>query len=284
MSDLAVVEAYQRAYGRIRTRTVAQIAAAWQRAGGVSERDLADFLALVLPINEAADAATVALVDGYLATLTKSKPLGLDPKELTGFNLRGVDPAEVFTRPVVDARTALSRGSDYLDAMARGLDRATGLGEANVVLSQRAAMAEASTEAKRITGYRRVLTGASCSLCATASTQTYRRGSLMPIHQHCDCGVAPILDDVDPGAERNQRLLTDIRNQGPAFWDERGFGVDTNGQIITRDKPLGSAIEGPDSDWRNRKTVQVSVHTHGELGPVLTPKGEHFTGPSEIAA
>lgn len=240
MSDLAVIDAYQRRYGAIREGVSARIALAWNRFGGLTDADLEAFTRIVLPLASAAESTTVALVDAYVATLSKSAPLGLDPKDLTGKALRGVDPAEVFARPVIEARAAISEGADYAGAMARGAARAKALAEVDVILSQRAAMNAVVDLSPRIVGYRRVLTGKSCPLCISASTRQYGPFMLMPIHNHCDCGVSPIYGSSDPGATANAKHAT------------------------------------PD------RAVAYEVHQHGELGAVLTPKGESFTGPSDL--
>jgi hypothetical protein len=117
----------------------------------------------------------------------------------------------------------------------------------------------------RIHFYRRVLTGRSCMFCATASTQRYRGSDLMPLHGRCDCAVAPIFGDEDPGQVINHQVLSKLKAKGPGYWKERGF-VDANGD------PIEPGREGP-----------VAVRQHGELGPTLVDRHDHFDGPSVAA-
>lgn len=85
--------------------------------------------------------------------------------------------------------------------------------------------------ARRVVGYRRVLTGRSCMLCAAAATRIYRRGDLMPLHAHCDCAVAPVYSSSDPGRAANRALLGQLKKRGRDYWKQRGF-VDNEGRPI----------------------------------------------------
>ncbi|QXC59338.1 hypothetical protein KSP35_13090 [Aquihabitans sp. G128] len=297
MSALAVLTAYQGAYARLRAATTDQITKAWSLNGGLTDEAQNSWLRTALPLVQGAEAAAVVLVDGFTTTLGReagsSQPVGLDVKALTGTALRGVDPADVYARAVIEARVAIASGSTFDEAMTAGLTRARTLAETDVLLAQRAAISEVAKRTPAITGYRRVLTGASCALCASAATRDYGPYALMPIHSHCDCGMAPIYRTgsepsayLDPGDIANRSLLADMAARGPRYWDQRGFGVTADGDVFTKKpaEPLGSSIDGPDTDWRNRAPIDVTVHHHGELGPVLTPAGQHFTGPSEIPA
>lgn len=51
-----------------------------------------------------------------------------------------------------------------------------------------------------IVGYRRVYDGG-CKYCLEAAQLMYHSGNLMPLHEHCGCGIAPVYSD-DPFASR----------------------------------------------------------------------------------
>lgn len=271
MTPEQLVRRYQQRYGRIRANTEREIGLIWDRLGGLTDSH-AERAAVALA--EQANLATLATVQLVEALVVATGRLAgedidpdLDPDDLTGPALRGVDPMEEWTRPVVTARVAISEGSDFDAAMALGRHRAQTLSLTDAVLAQRAAMTRS-----KVVGYRRVLTGKSCALCAAASTQRYHSDSLMPIHQHCDCGIAPIIGSADPGRVINADQLQQLKAQGPQYWNKRGFGIDEDGQIFARSdrSPLGSKVEGDDADWRQRRPVRVDIEDHGELGPVLT--------------
>jgi hypothetical protein len=103
--------------------------------------------------------------------------------------------------------------------------------------------------------YQRVLTGStSCALCYVASTQTYSRGDLLPIHPGCDCSVSPIVGDLDRDAEL-EATHEAIRQRFDTS-DRGARAIDYRKALIVRE--------------------------HGELGPLLTVGEHRFTGPSAI--
>jgi hypothetical protein len=107
---------------------------------------------------------------------------------------------------------------------------------------------------RRLVGYRRVLTGRSCMFCAAAATKRYRKRDLMPLHARCDCSVAPIFPDSDPGDLLNEDLLRNLKERGPEYWKARGF-VDNEGRPLDPTRVPAALGRAVDTD---------------ELGPVLT--------------
>jgi hypothetical protein len=240
MTPEQIIDRYQAAYGRLRTDTVAQAAALWSRFGGPREADLVRFVPAVVPIVAGAQVATARLVTGYVALMTRIAVGGAIPAPPAPLAaLRGVLAAELYTRPVIAVRTALSHGKPFVEAMDLGRQRAEQLAGTDVLLAQRAATLHAVKADRRIVGYRRVITAGSCTLCAVASSEIYGPDEPMAIHVSCDCGVAPIYRTSDPAHARNETL---------------------------RSTALGEAPAGG-----------VAVHYHGELGPVLTEADHHFS-------
>lgn len=243
VADVRLSERHRDRINVVIDRAVERTGRAWDGLGdwtgpGVEAR----WLALWSPIDEAAVTAAVAATDSYFAVATQQAPLGAEA--VSGAALRGVDAGEYLRRPLVQVWTALKRGVDWADAVRQGRDRATTLAATDVQLGQRR-VAQQWAESGRVVGYRRTLTGRSCVLCALASTQRYTRGDLAPIHDRCDCGVAPIRGDVDPGRVVNRDLLRRVKEA-------------------------------------DREGGRFEVHQHGELGPVLTREGDRFTGPEDL--
>lgn len=179
---------------------------------------------------------------------------------LTSALRNGADTRTVYTRPFVDLRTALSKGKSMTESIEAGAVRAESLATTEIELARRGAGFSARAGNGNIVGYLRVLSGLeNCALCYVASTQRYRSGDLMPIHPGCDCGEEPIYGDSDPGQVIDEQLL-DSTHQAI---DERFGSFDYGARTI---------------DYRKA----IVVHEHGELGPVLTVKGQHFTGPNDI--
>ena len=270
---------YGARYDLIRSELAAAIGRAWALAGGVSDRHLAVFVRLAVPLVQGAQQATAAITTAYLAAmideLTGAPPAAaaVDARRLSGPAIRGTPPSEVYARPIITARRMLSEGRTLTDALNAARARALNTAQTDVVLAHRAAAAAVLEADARIVGYRRVLTGRSCMLCATASSQRYRRGDLMPIHDHCDCRVSPITGDADPGRIVNRQLLANLRQQGGStYWKDRGFvDVDDDGTFRVR----RAGVDEP-------QALRVAVREHGELGPTLVDADHAWTGTADL--
>jgi hypothetical protein len=166
---------------------------------------------------------------------------------------RKVSQQVEYRRPANSLYTALSQGQAMTDAVAAGLTRLESLVVTDMQLAL-VTQAQHSLTVKGASHYRRVLTGSeNCDLCRIASTNVYSRADLMPIHDKCDCTVEPIYDPSDytpPSIDLADLVLSGIR----------------------------------EADVQNGASPQslVTVHQHGELGPVLGWRSDHFTGPSDI--
>lgn len=270
MTAEQVVTRYQAQYGHIRNVTVARVVALWRAFGGVDDDALAAFLTAVLPTVAAGQTAVGALVSAYVATMLRAAgetatvaPLGAISVDA----LRGTAAAEVYARPVVALRTALADGKLYDYGMKLAGQRVEQLASSDVAMAQREAIGRAVEGDERFFGYRRVLTGRSCALCAVASAQRYHRRP-MPIHANCDCGVAPIIGTVDPGQTINRQIVDNLKAAAQktgtaAYWKNRHVTVNADGTV---------------------NLPEIAVHEHGELGAVLGDAAHSFTGPGGIAA
>lgn len=162
---------------------------------------------------------------------------------------RVVNPLEEWNRPAEQYRYARSTGVDDGEAIRIALDRAETLADTDMELAMRNSAGRILAATPKITGYRRVLhpelseSKQSCGLCIAASTRIYQKEKLLPIHEHCNCGVMPIVGDEDPGNTFN---LDDL-------------------------KLLYEALEETGKAELSR--IRFKVDEHGELGPVLREEG-----------
>jgi hypothetical protein len=210
---------------------------------------------------EAAQRQTAALTDAYLSRITTqlrdraTQPAGaVDVTVLRA----GVRHDQVYGRLADNYRYLRSTGVSEADALTQTLQRAEVMAATDVDLAMRAQAARFA-EVHHLQ-YRRVLhpelsRHGSCGLCVAASDRVYTRGKLMPIHARCKCEVLPIVGSKDPGHSINKADL------------DRLYAA------------AGGTTAGEDL-----KRVRVTVRHHGELGPVLTRRGQHFRGPDDIAA
>lgn len=258
LDPVTIALRYQATLLVMRDRAAATATAVWDQHGGIDDQALAAFTAGVVPVITASQTAAAQLTNVYIGNYVgaatgdppTSPPVNLD--ELVAGLRAGAAPSDVYTRPVVEARSMLSRGGRLVDALAAARARVTQTASTDVMLAARASATESMVRESRIVGYRRVADGRACPLCLTASTQRYHSGDLMPIHPHCGCSVAPIIGSRDPGQVLNKGLRDRLATADP--------------DLATRDDP---------SKLYHELAV---VHEHGELGPVLYRAGDHFAG------
>lgn len=269
------IAANRRAAVAVRGRVLAFLAASWMGLGSWNVGDVERFVALVLPVVLAGQRSIATLTDSYLAMLaarafgTLPEPASIDPVLVSGAVLRnGTDPELVYRRGGAVVWDNLAKGEPLPVAVERGLVRLTSIAATDLQLAKTHTarqVLEQQPSGREPTGYVRTLEGtSSCGFCALASTRLYHVEELLPIHPGCDCDVAPYYDDpnlvVDPNQlERVHALARDF------FGTSRAAGVD---------------IATGEFDYHDF----VVVHEHGELGPVLARKGNHFSGPAQASA
>lgn len=169
-------------------------------------------------------------------------------------------------------------------AVGDGERRLTSLALTDVELAVTHTVRDRLADEPDVRFYRRVLTGAeSCGLCIIASTQRYRKRDLLPIHPNCDCVVAPILGEQDPGRVINSTRVSEDASptgetaDGVPIYDAKD-ALDT--EFLTREvhdairETFGEvAFDARRIDYRKI----LLVEQHGELGPVLTVARHKFT-------
>lgn len=281
--ELLLAERHRDRFARIQQQTVDRSVLLWDRLGDWTSPGAADeWAALWLPVTDAGVSAAGTATDGYFAAAVGEAPLGVEPASAAA--LRQVADEEYARRPLAELYRRLGEGQAWAQAFQAARSRLAAMAATDVSLGQRRA-ADEWARSGRVVGYRRTLSGASCGLCAVASTQRYHSKRLMPIHGRCDCGVAPIKGADDPGQVINQELLDRFKEQGPSYWD-RPYAVGEDGKLhkrttkIVRDGDGNPVINPETGKPRTRmalgEPVSPKVEDHGELGPVLVAPGDDF--------
>jgi hypothetical protein len=266
---MATAQQLTEAYNRLSTRLIDQAGnfavAAFNGLGSWRDADAQRYEALMGRTLGGIKRQAVNLQVGYYRAMAQiaEEPFvapTIPASSLTTSALRnGADTRTVYNRPFVSLYTGLDSGRTFTESLLLGAQRARSLATTEVQLARRIAGRDSRGANDRIVGYLRVLTGReNCALCYVASTQRYTRGDLLPIHPGCDCGERPIYGNTDPGQVIDEQLLEATHEAV-----EERFGISDRG---------ARAI-----DYR-----QITIRDHGELGPVLTVKGQHFTGPSDL--
>ncbi|MWK39580.1 hypothetical protein GEV43_40000 [Actinomadura sp. J1-007] len=260
----AIIGAYAQTTGQMRASLLAVLLTLWRGLGSWRDGDQAGFLRAAVPQALGAQRQMASLTDAYLAALLADmrggppRPTGAPAP--TGAQLRGVDPEVLYARPFRTLYAGLGDDKPFEQAMADAERRLLHVAATDLQLAKTHTARQVLDADPRVTGYRRVLVGSvSCGLCVVASTQRYRKENLLPIHPGCDCAVAPIVGDTDPGQVINEPLLEDVHDAIATTFGKADRG-------------------GRAPDYRQF----LVTHEHGEIGPVLARTRDRFTGPGDL--
>jgi hypothetical protein len=189
----ALAEAHIEAQARLRRIVASTVEQAWRRLPGYDRENLDEWTRTVVPMVMAGERASVNLTNAYLARALERQPLGINPDELIGSNLRdGIPPAEVYSRPFVTVWTALKEGKPYEDAVKAGLARAVGSVAIDIQMAMRSASDAIEQLDDGIYGYQRVADAGACTFCQTVDGAYVKSAAAMPLHNNCGCGLEPL--------------------------------------------------------------------------------------------
>jgi len=227
-----------------------QTATARAAAAGVSNQVSSLGIALTAMPSNPVDVRSPAIriIEGVARLSSKAVMV-----EYGGANRRVTDYSNeaIMQRPAAVYRYAVSQGATETMARQESLSRLEKLTDDNMMLAQRLAEMEALNQAhdldQTITGYRRVVhpelsRGGACGMCIVASDRKYYITDLKPIHARCNCTVAAITTDFDPGEQANSVDLS-------RFYEEAGSNYS---QYL--------------------KKTRYQVDQHGEFAAVLVPQ------------
>lgn len=253
----------------LKASTFQQLTVQWLDMEFHNKGNVSQWLSSALPIvQDSYDIAvefTSTMNDIQIGLLLDNPEYGgipISPDDMKKRLRNGVASSEVYARPFVDFWLSLKNGGSIDDALHSGAARIGELLDTDIERLSDFTSVEKFANENSLVGYRRVLTGATnCALCVVASTQRYRRGNLKPIHPHCNCKVSPVLNWEDDGA--SQILDEDLLNQ-------------LHSDIASR---FGEDVANRSAKDYNKIMV---TRQHGEIGPYLGWRGQHFAGPSSI--
>lgn len=277
----ATSSGHQQAVARIRSGVEKVITDRWLAMESWRGPEMDAWKNTIIPIVQAAERQVAQVTNAYLTSMsnivdgTNEPARRLDLSQVTGEATRGVDPAIVYSRPESTVNAALARGSSLSVAVSEGLKRALSLSMTDIQL------AKTRTVARQGSGswFRRTLNGPkNCAKCVIASTQRYHRGTLMPIHPGCDCGVQEE-HTIDPGQVINRQLLEATHAAVKDFTGD--FDPTTRYVYLDGAKPIpmrGNSTEALDY------TDLIVIREHGEYGPTLTWRDDSFTAFDDLAA
>lgn len=199
----ALVAAYRALTGDTRARVLRHAEQVWTGMDSWSDSAADRLVAQLLPVMLGGQRLVASATAAFLSTwldVPGSRAKLLDLEQVTGTALRGVDPAQVYRRPVIESRATyaklrktgrdLSRQEIIDAAIDTGLRRL--LGTASTDLQLTATLTSRQVlRAEKVKVYRRVTRPGACPLCLAASDRVYHVADLLPIHNSCHCVVVP---------------------------------------------------------------------------------------------
>lgn len=202
-ASVQLTERFQARLANIGQRASRLTAAEWDALGSWNEVDITRFAERVNPALTAARQATANASAGYYSLITDTTP--------TGFVATVVPD---LRSPFTAYWHGLAESRPWIEALEAGRARAESVAVDLVTATTReVAAASAGTD---VVGWRRVLTGNSCTWCGQIASQRYRTVDSATFgHDNCDCIVVPIYGDSDPGQVINARIVNEISADVP---------------------------------------------------------------------
>jgi len=204
---------------------------------------------------------------------------------------RAIQPLEEWNRPAEQYRYARSIGATEEEATQIALKRVDELGDLDMQLAMRKQANQILSATPKVTGYRRVLhpelaeSKQSCGLCIAASTRVYKKKTLMPIHDHCHCGVMPIVGDEDPGNQFNEDDLKALYELAGGTSDQAlsrvRYRIDDHGELGpylveqgAKNRSAGRSLPRPGTTLTRRESIEAQVNSLNESLPRLIARRE----------
>lgn len=174
------------------------------------------------------------------------------PPLVNAYPRSNVGASDVYMRPVDQFIWRRRNGGTIEESQAAFEERLIEIAESDLAAADRDEAQRLYNAVQEVTAYRRIIhpelsKSGTCGLCIVASAQVYSTDELMPLHGgSCNCDTLPITIGNDPGFRLNDDDL----------------------------KTIYAAAGSTAAD--DLVNTRVTINEHGELGPVLVKKGDHF--------
>lgn len=197
VDEVALTLRAQQLLARLRLLAGAALIRLWDALDDHRDSEADQWTRNAAPVVLAAQSRAIDTQLAYVRALIDDD-VAFDREELLA--LSAVDLRE----PFIGLAVALRDGETLEAALDAGRSRAQGLADTAVSHASRSANTALDGH-RRIVGWRRVLSGPSCDWCITVSGQRYRSAESAAFgHARCNCSVAPIIGDRDPGRVLNR--------------------------------------------------------------------------------
>jgi hypothetical protein len=249
----ALTQAFQSELKRTRVATADASREVWRHLGSYNRADIKTFVDRVHPIVLAGQSRAVGLTSAYMARQAQTPIQPVPLQDVVKQVRHGADPYDVYRRSFIGVWKDLERGENWDVAVSKGGNRIWSTTGMDVLLAFTAgalvygaavnAAAQSSGADTELIGYRRVADPSCCDFCTNIDGAFCGPSEPMPLHNNCGCTIDPIMGRPKEAAS----LASEDGNLAPG-------------------EDIGD----------------TAIEEHGELGPLITRKGDFFTGPEDI--
>lgn len=177
--------------------------------------DPSEYIEAMTGLSLAAQRALGTDLAGYLYVVSgEFQELDLD--EVTGDAIREPEGLEHHWHiPFFSMGAALSAGVAFLEALEGARNAVERQATTDLSFVQSAVMENLGSRLESVRGFRRVTNGEQCQFCDECTERVYRTFELAQLHPGCNCSVAAVFRDSDPGEALNAYdRLEAIQNAG----------------------------------------------------------------------
>lgn len=237
-----ITRKYQAELKRTREAVTSRVSSYWDRLPDFRDNRIPGFLAATLPVVEAGQQRAVALTSAYLSRRLNLPPVGLNVAALTGANIRNGVEPAVVYRRAFETVWSSIESIGYAAAVQKGLARLSATADMDVAISSRNAN------------------------LAFRETKGARIIGWTRISELNCCEYCQSIDGTQTGPTEPLPLHNRCGCTAEPITQQSSF---SNTALIALGAVIGTA-------------VGVVIHDHGELGPVITAAGDHFTTEAEL--
>ena len=239
----AATRAYQQALKDTRTAVRMQLEKHYRALPDLRDESAHAFRDQAVRLVMAGQQRAVALTNAHFSgRVGLTNPAALNVERIINDVRKGVPASIVYLRPIVTARAGIEK-LGYAKAFEKGLARLLSTADMDIAMSARDASTSFGESEERVVGYTRVAEPSCCDFCQMIDGAQVFVSDPAPLHNNCGCTLEPITR-----TSKNQDGLRDR-------WT---------------DVSAGAVIE------------DVEIQEHGEMGPLITRKGDSFDGPSTL--
>jgi hypothetical protein len=243
----ALTQRYQQELTKTRLATQHAVTEIWNRLGSYRDYDIPMFISRTQPIVQAGQSRAVGLTAAFTSQRLGVAPVAISVDQVRMQVRNGLPADQVYRRPFITTWSSLSDEEPLDRAVSNGAVRAGSISAMDVLLASTAAMA---------------IYGFMSSKSDTARVYGWVRESAADCCDYCD-----MLDGVVTGPSEPMPVHNNCN---------------CTASPLSSRTDLKDALSSSHSAMADRENI-TAIEQHGELGAVITKRGENFYSPLQQA-